>query len=109
MNIIVFAVILALVLILFIAAEYLDVLLHVAAFGILFVLGVYVLAGTLQYQSGETQSINYTTWNGTVNSSLESRNITYASWNDSYSHIVGFLMCCVGVGGFFLVYGHYGM
>lgn len=110
LNILVFVVFLALVLILFIAAEYLDVVLHVGAFALLFILGVTVLTGGLQYKSGEILTGNYTYLpnNTSINISSETRSAVYTDFSGGYQHTIGFLICALSVLGFVLVYTHYG-
>ena len=111
MDIIVFVVLLALVFVLFIAAEYLDVVLHVAAFGILFILGLTVMLGQLQYKTGESISQNFTynpsPLNTSINASSTVRTDIMTQYSGGYSHTIGFLMCALSVLGFVLVYTHY--
>lgn len=112
MNIIIFGLLLVLIFILFIAAEYLDVVLHVIAFGILFMLGVVIFTAGLQYKVGETIQTNYTyqpsPLNTSINSSIETRQGIYATYNEGMYHLIGILLCAASVGGFALVYVHYG-
>lgn len=112
MHIIIFGILLVIVFILFIAAEYLDVVLHVAAFAILFLLGVVVFTAGLQYKVGETINTNYTylpsPLNTSINGSMETRQTIYATYNEGMYRTIGILLCAASVGGFALVYVHYG-
>jgi hypothetical protein len=112
LHIEVFIVLLALVFILFIAAEYLDVVLHVAAFSILFILGLTVMNGNLAYQTGESISQNFTyaasPFNTSINATSTTRNAIYSNFNETWTHWIGYLMMAISVMGFVLVYTHYG-
>ena len=110
MEAIIFIIFLALVLILFIAAEYLDVTLHIAAFTILFLLGITVLTTNLEIKTGETTATEYTFLedNVTVNETAEVRTAVYSSFDGTYKHLLGWIIAVVSVLGFVLVYVHYG-
>jgi hypothetical protein len=104
----IFILLLALVFILFICAEYLDVVLHVGAFAILFILGVTIMTGALQYKEGEqiSQNISYlaSPLNTTMNATSEVRIPLYVNFSGGWSRTIGTLICCVSVLGFVLVY-----
>lgn len=112
MNLTIFIVLLVLVFVLFMAAEYLDVVLHVGAFAILFILGVTILTNNLQYKTGESLTTNFTyaasPFNESINQTSAVRQDVYATYSDTYSRTVGILLAALSVFGFILVYVHYG-
>lgn len=108
MNLIIFVVLLAIVFVLFQAAEYLDQVLHIGAFAILFLLGLMLIQANVQYKVGETIQTNYSylpsPLNTSINASSESRQPIYATYNTDWYRSIGILLCAVSVGGFVMVF-----
>jgi putative Mn2+ efflux pump MntP len=109
MQLIIWTVLLALVFILFIAAEYLDVVLHVAAFGLLFILGVTMMTSNLTYTTGQNITQSYT-YNGSniMTSMTESRVNNETTLSGGYTKTLAILICTLSVFGFVLVYANHG-
>ena len=110
MNILIFAVLLAIALILIISAEILDVTLHFPAFAIIFLLGVTLLSGNFEYKTGETVAVNYTYLPGnlSINQSIQTTTAEYSTYDGGYSHILGIIIAVIGVFGNVITWIHYG-
>lgn len=112
MDLIIFIVLLVLVFILFIAADYLDVVLHVGAFALLFLLGVTIFTGALTYKTGESINTTYTyaasPFNTSINQSAVTKGDLVTTFTGGWSRTIGTMISMVSVLGFVLVYVHYG-
>ena len=67
---------------------------------VLFLLGIIVLNGLLEYQTGETKEVSFNYTNATLSSQFETTSFTYTAWNDSTSHQVGWglaIISAIGV------------
>jgi hypothetical protein len=66
---------------------------------ILFLLGIAIVTGQLQYQNGDAKNVTFSYNGTTLQSQAEVTAYTYTSWNDLTSHIVGYLLSALsGVG-----------
>lgn len=110
MIITIWAIILGLALILVIAGRYTDAPpVAIAGYSIIFILGLVIMLGSLQYITGETSLSNYTYIAGNLTSINETRTYTYGYYDNeivqgiTLSHSIGFLMCVLSVLGFMSV------
>jgi hypothetical protein len=67
-----------------------------------FLLGVIILNGNLEYQTGDTKNITLSYTNGTLTSQQEISAYNYTSWNDTNSHWIGWTMTILSACGFAL-------
>lgn len=66
---------------------------------LLFLLGIVVLNGNLEYESSATVATNYTYDNGTVTSTATNIQYAYTNWDDSNSFYTGWAMVVLsGIG-----------
>jgi putative Mn2+ efflux pump MntP len=109
MQITIFIILLALILVMFFIAEYIDVILHIVGFALLFVLGMVLLTNQLYVTSGQntTQAYTYMLDNTTVNTTTTTTTDITTPFSDWYSHIFGILTAIVGAIGGGLVWYHY--
>ena len=68
----------------------------------LFLLGIAIVTGQLQYQNGDMKNVTFSYNGTTVLSQTETTSFTYSAWSDSTSHIVGYLLSAIGGIGFAL-------
>lgn len=69
----------------------------------LFLLGIVIVTGQLQYQTGEAKNVtfNYDN-NSNIIGQAETTAFSYAGWSDTTSHTVGYLLSAIGGIGFAL-------
>lgn len=110
MIITIWAIILGLALILIFAGRFTDAPpVAIAGYSIIFILGLVLMLGSLQYQTGETSLSNYTYTAGNLTSINETIIYTYGYYDNeivqgiTLSHTTGFLICVLSVLGFISV------
>lgn len=69
---------------------------------ILFLLSTVIIAGNLEYQTGELKNVSFNYTNTTLSSQEEVLTFTYTSWSDSTSQKVGWGMAVISAIGFAL-------
>lgn len=80
-----------------------ESLYSLVGFGLLFVLGFWILLpGNLQYENGTTVQTNYTYTNATLVQTTETSLLSYSNFNDTSSHFFGFWLGLFGAFGIFL-------
>jgi len=102
----IFAILLGLTLILFFVGHYTEApVLEIAASGFLFLLGLAVLTGSIQYVAGQTETISYTYLNetsGVINQTAATITNSYTAWSDeiisgvNFNHLIGFFLTATG-------------
>ena len=103
----VFLVFLGLTIALLLAGEYLEApVLQIGGTGFLFLLGIVLLTGSLQYPTGEYSEQTYSYSGGNISQITQTMNTTYTSFDDEIvegidlNHVFGIVLSVLGVFGF---------
>lgn len=86
--------------------EFIDVSLSMLGLGLMFILGVVLIGGDLEYKTGQNVTYNYTYNNDTdttIRGVTESRTDLYAGLSGSQNHLFGWSLSVGGALGFFAV------